>query len=512
MIFKKLKEIVLNDKLFLFIVILAGGFLRLYRIRDYMVFLGDEGRDMLVVYNILHGNFTLLGPTASVGGFFLGPIYYYMITPFLWVFNYDPVGPSVMVALFGLVTILLIYKIGKEFFNRETGLIASFLYAVSPIVVSFSRSSWNPNVMPFFTLATLYSLYRGVTKKSLRVLFFSGVLFGITMQIHYLATFVGVIIFLYLTILGLRGKYYINLIRQYIIYFFGFLLGLSPFFLFEARHNFTNTRNVINFIFKSGETGAGTGFFNTIEFVFTRLFGGLILNFPLKQDFNLYTDSFLNSWIIISFLLTIFSIAYFLYRFYENKKDFSKYLLIFLWFFVGIFLFGLYKKPIYDYYLGFLFPLPFLLIGFYFSHLLRRGLTKFTVPFLVFFMVILSLATSHQRREPNRMIDQTKTISDFVLSKTGGKPYNFALLANSNSDSAYRYFFKLENRDPITIIPPQIDPERKSVTDQLFVICENLPCSPLGHPLWEVAGFGQADLADQWDVSVVKVYRLIHAK
>jgi len=45
-----------------------------------MTFLGDEGRDVLIVYNILHGKLTLLGPTASVGGFFLGPIYYYLVT------------------------------------------------------------------------------------------------------------------------------------------------------------------------------------------------------------------------------------------------------------------------------------------------------------------------------------------------------------------------------------------------------------------------------------------------
>ncbi|MEK9176282.1 MAG: hypothetical protein AAB520_02445, partial [Patescibacteria group bacterium] len=65
-------------------IILLGAFLRLYKIKDYIVFLGDEGRDALVVYNILHGNLTLLGPTSAVGGFLLGPIYYYFMAPFLY--------------------------------------------------------------------------------------------------------------------------------------------------------------------------------------------------------------------------------------------------------------------------------------------------------------------------------------------------------------------------------------------------------------------------------------------
>src|SRR5438270_11564429 len=96
--------------LVIFILVIAA-FLRLYKIADYMTFLGDEGRDVLVVYNILHGHLTLLGPTSSVGGFFLGPIYYYFMAPFLLLFHYNPVGPAVMVALFGVVTVWFVYKI-----------------------------------------------------------------------------------------------------------------------------------------------------------------------------------------------------------------------------------------------------------------------------------------------------------------------------------------------------------------------------------------------------------------
>ena len=55
------------------IILAIAAFMRLYKIQDYMTFLGDEGRDVLVVYNILHGHLTLLGPTSSVGGFFFGP-------------------------------------------------------------------------------------------------------------------------------------------------------------------------------------------------------------------------------------------------------------------------------------------------------------------------------------------------------------------------------------------------------------------------------------------------------
>jgi predicted membrane-bound mannosyltransferase len=182
-------------------ILLLAAFLRLYRIQDYMTFLGDEGRDVLVAYNILHGNLTLLGPTASVGGFFLGPIYYYFMAPFLLAFNYNPVGPAIMVALFGIATVFLIYKVGVEFFGKGVGLIAAFLYSISPLVIAYSRSSWNPNLMPFFSLLSLYVLYKAVAENKIKLFILCGFLLGIAMQLHYLAIFLGMIIAIYVLLI-----------------------------------------------------------------------------------------------------------------------------------------------------------------------------------------------------------------------------------------------------------------------------------------------------------------------
>jgi hypothetical protein len=62
----------------------------------------------------------------------------------------------------------------------------------------------------------------------------------------------------------------------------------------------------------------------------------------------------------------------------------------------------------------------------------------------------------------------------------------------------------------VTIENLAVDPLRKSVTDQLLVVCEDPTCQPLGNALWEIAGFGRAEIVGQWDVSVVKVYKLRH--
>lgn len=504
-----------NNILLLFILLLAA-YLRFYRIADSMSFLGDEGRDALVVYGILHGKFTLLGPTASVGGFFLGPFYYYLIAPFFFLFNYSPLGPAVMIACIGIATVGLVYKIGSEFFSKTVGLMAALFYAISPLVITYSRSSWNPNPLPFFSLLTLYSLYKGLTRKKMSLLFLTGVLLGIDIQLHYLVLFLGVVVFFYVLFMEIfvsKSNFY-SLIKKYVAIFVGFIVGISPFLAFEVRHGFQNLQNIFNFIFRSGDTGGNVHFFSTVYDVLFRIFGRLVFAFPQPADFSKFDSSLLTQWSIGVIIFAVLSFVILLWRVFTSveTKMFPKYLLLFFWLFFGVFIFGFYKKNIYDYYLGFMFPLPFFLSALTISYFLSKKKTMIKAIGVVLLISILSFnvqAIVFSSTSPNRQFQQAETISKFVLSKAEGKPFNFALITGGNSDHAYRYFFTINNLPPTTILNQQLDPERKSVTKQLLVVCETVPCQPLGNSLWEVAGFGRAEIAGEWDVSVVKIYRLV---
>lgn len=503
------------ELLCLLTILLVGAFFRLYKISDYMTFLGDEGRDVMVAKGILQGDLTLLGPRASAGDFFLGPIYYYMIAPFLLLTKLDPVGPAIMVALFGIVTVGLIYYVGKMFFGRKAGMIASSLYAVSPLVVAYSRSSWNPNLMPFFSLLLLFLIIKAVKSQSIRLFLLVGFLLGIAIQLHYLTVFLGVIVFFFVVIgeAMLKKK---ALIMRYVSHgtslLVGFLVGLSPFLLFEIRHGFPNIVTIFKFIFEDNTTkiySPGQSFVGNIWDVSFRLFGRLITKFPPPEQINLTEHLDLRIWQIATVVLAIFSIAA-LYR----AKDKLKVLLLSLWLFFGVLLFGIYKKPIYDYYLGFMFPLPFLLVGNFLSQtssIKRYKKLGIIIGSIVFGVILVFNLTGAPFRFPgNKQKDQAKNIAMAVLSKTNGMPYNFALLTRGNSDHVYRYFLEVENRAPVTILNHGVDPLRKSVTDQLMVVCEYQDCQPLGNSLWEIAGFGKAEITGVWEVPFVKIYRLVH--
>jgi len=483
-----------KEKIILLFILLLAAFLRLYKIQGYLTFLGDEGRDVLVVKRLLLDHkLTLLGPTASVGGFFLGPFYYYLIAPFLWLFGMNPIGPAVMVALFGVATVWLIYFVGKRFFDVPTGLLAAGLYAISPVVITYSHSSWNPNLMPFFSLLIIWFAWQATQKKDLKLLGLIGFLFGLALQLHYLTVFLMAIVGIYWLFFGQQCNNW----RAYFWLVGGFAIGWSPFLAFELRHNFPNFRSLVDFLLHGEETGfVWKNFLPTIGNVSLRLFERLVV---ANQK-------------VLAEILLLLTLPLAGYQWVKQKGRQTFWPLLGLWLVLGIGLFGFYQDSIYDYYFGFMFPLPFLLTAFALVRLAKKGRLGCLVAWSLGLLIIfVNWQANPFYRSPNYQLRQAEQISRIVYDNTSGQPFNFALITGQNSDHAYRYFLELWGARPVTIEGLLVDPERRTVTDQLLVVCEVDDCHPLGHSLWEIAGFGRAEIVDQWSApGGITVMRLIH--
>ena len=495
------------------VILVLAAYLRLYKIADYMTLLGDEGRDVLIIKRmIIDHKFTLLGPTASVGGFFMGPIYYYFMLPFLWAWNLNPVGHAIMVALFGIATVFLVYIVGLRWFSKPVALIASLLYAISPIVIAYSRSSWNPNIVPFFALLSMYLLGKAIFEKQYKLLFYVGLCAGIGVQLHY------IYLFLIFTQGVLLGIYYRKLNFVHILYLIlGFCLGFSPFLAFELRHGFTNSRAILEFVFTGKDTGfQWHQFIGNIQDVTTRLFGRFIIRIPevgaLGNMNPVIRDPwrFAQSFLAIGGIIALFTLLI-RARKTNNQKGMNIFILMLSWFVIPLIFFGMYKKNIYDYYFGIFFPLPFYLTALLLIDAMKiRYIGKIFGTLAIIGLSVFNWQGRPFIYEPNRQLAQVEMISKAIVEKTDNKPFNFALITTGNSDHAYRYFFEIWKKSPLVIENSVIDPDRKTVADQLLIVCEDIFCQPLGNSLWEVAGFGRAEIAGVWDVSVVKIYKLIH--
>lgn len=496
----------LNDNKLVFTLLIfvlgLAAFFRFYRLPEYMTFLGDEGRDALVVKGILTtGHIPLLGPPTSIGNMYLGPLYYYMMALAMAIFWLNPVAAAGQVALIGVLTVWLIYYLGKEWFGKIPGLMAAFLYAISPITIIYSRSSWNPNPAPFFALLSTLGFYKAYKGGNYLWFTLTGVSLAFAVQMHYLALillpialllwFLGVFVF---HPPGVNRKYVVGGTISAVVLF---LILMSPLVIFDLRHNFMNYKAVSAF-FSNRETTVNINPLNSLGRAMPIYSHDLVGRYMSAED------------PITTPLLSILILIPLIYAGFATVKDKAlkwPYLTLGLWLFGGVFGLTLYKQTIYDHYLGFLNPAPFLLFGSIFGLIKitdnrKRVIMALVAALLIGVMAVLNLERSPLKYPPNNQLSRTQAIANFVIGQAEDKPFNFALIAKSNYDSAYQFYLEVYGYKP-NFLPTEM-------TDQLFVVCEDPVCQPIGHPKYEIAAFGWAKIAEEQDFNGIKVYKLVH--
>ncbi|MBP6979735.1 glycosyltransferase family 39 protein [Candidatus Curtissbacteria bacterium] len=491
---KKFFSYAKNQKLeflsLLFLVLIAS-ILRLWNIEGHMTFLGDEGRDALVLLNIFQeGRLTLLGPSASVGGFFLGPAYYYLVIPGFLLFGMSPVGMAFEVAVLGFATVIILYLLIKKYLGFLPAILATLLYSVSPVVVMFSRSSWNPNILPFLSLLIFVFLLLSKEKNKIVFSFAVGAIFGLAIQSHYLGLILALPIFIITTIFSINNIS--RLIKIYLITFLGFLFTFSPYFLFELRHGFKNTSTIIEFVTKpSGAVGIREFQFgdNALSAI-SRLFRETL------SITNSETALFVG---LATLLLAVISVGFF-----KSKKISNFYLVVIIWALSGILGLAFYNGELYNYYFSFLFPVPFLLLSLIFFIFKNQKIVSTILIVCTFALIAYLLPKNIIFKQESNQLKTAKSVSNKVLELAGGRQYNFALMASGNTDYAYRFFLEKNNFAPTPI--------ENQITDQLIVVCEEKDCRYNLSPMPQILSFGPRQLDQEIDFipGHIKIFRLIH--
>ena len=134
MFFKKRKLLPRHSlHYFLLAVIIISAFVaRSYRTQDLLRFYYDQGRDALVVFDMIHvPKPVLVGPTTGLAGILRGPFFYYLLLPAYLIGQGSPAVAAIWLQLINSVGLIFIYLCAKELFSRRAGLIAVFILAFS---------------------------------------------------------------------------------------------------------------------------------------------------------------------------------------------------------------------------------------------------------------------------------------------------------------------------------------------------------------------------------------------
>ena len=147
------------------IILMLGSFFRFNHYSSQFIWNSDHGRDTLVAYHIIHyQEFITTGPHVAVhvgdNDLVNHPFFYYLLA-LLYLISNNPITVGVIYAIiFHCGTILLIYEAGKEISRKPVGLLASLLFAVSPLSIHMSQSLWTPHFLPFIGSLSIYLLVK----------------------------------------------------------------------------------------------------------------------------------------------------------------------------------------------------------------------------------------------------------------------------------------------------------------------------------------------------------------
>lgn len=433
------------------LIVLLALFLRLYRIGELTEFLGDQGRTGIHIYNAWKVRQPpLVGPTVLTGEH-LGPAFYYLMAPAFVIGRFNPVWPAVATALFGVASVVLLWMLGERLFGWKMASVTSLLYAVSPQIVRQERILWEPNLIPFFALLYVFSVCKIMKEGKLGYFALTGVSVGILIQLHYPN-----LVFIPLTVLASIWMWFARrlfnwrikfLVGAYIFGLLVFFVVLAPFLYYEVMQGFVDLAGIAKVVFSSGQEllPKGVILHNFLDYA-GRIIGRVV---PLGSQ-----------WQIAFVLLIIAGVNVLI-------KD-PILLISTLLFLGGISVLSFYKGVVYNHYLNFLLPIPFLGIG-YIAYALRKK-----VPYAIVACALLVLAVMHLTKtdifQPGfNDIARTKRAVEAMIQEANGEPFSFTLISSrSFSDLHYRYFFKIKGVQP--------QPITSNDYTRLFLVCEKGTC------------------------------------
>lgn len=157
----------IKHKIILVILFLGAFFVRTYRTDALLRFYFDQGRDALVIHEMIHTpKPVLVGPTTGLAGILRGPFFYYLLLPGYLIGQGSPVVAAIWLQIINIVGLYFIYLSAKALFSPTAGLVAVFLFGFSNHLVSLSR--WLSNPSPIFTTVPimLYGLLQIIKVKN----------------------------------------------------------------------------------------------------------------------------------------------------------------------------------------------------------------------------------------------------------------------------------------------------------------------------------------------------------
>lgn len=232
---KHTKKLLFALFIFSFLVRFIFTFATPIKIWDETVYLnlGTDLSHNLLEYSFSHGwsDFIPTGQNNLYGypnAGFRAPLLPYIIA-FLNIFQLSFLINFLM-PFIGALSVVLIYILGKELFNKKIGFIAAVLFAFIPLHVEYSSKVLTDVLLTFFVLLSFVSFWKGFEKGDNKYKILFGIFLALSLLSRYTALWIFPVFLLYVAV---RGKLFQFLLNKYLWFSItAFFIILLPWLIY----------------------------------------------------------------------------------------------------------------------------------------------------------------------------------------------------------------------------------------------------------------------------------------
>lgn len=294
----------------------------------------DIARDFLLIEDIVENkHLTLIGPrSGAIPGLFHGPLWLYLNLPAFIIGGGNPVTIGWFWVILYVLSLFIIYYVGKKIFDKEVGLLSALFS--SAITILNVRTLFNPYGALLLSPLFFYSFFCFLKTQRLKFLVLSFLILGFIIQLQMAFGIpLAILAFLYLLYFLFKKKKLSYLFSSLII-----IIPLSSHILFELRNKFLQTKSVLSYL--SGEQSHGKLDINLFKLITLRIKEMFLGGWGTITQNNIY--------LTVIILLLLISI---IIKTIKQKDPKKNTFLLFIYFYLGFWLMTIFfKGPIWNYY------------------------------------------------------------------------------------------------------------------------------------------------------------------
>lgn len=183
----------------LLIILSAGVFLRAYHLEDKSYGLDEE-------FSVRYASLTPGEIIRNVEHEPHPPLYYLILHFWIKIGGDSELMVRLLSSLFGVIAIFIMYRLGELLFNKETGIFASLILALSTTHIIHSQEARMYSLLAMLTLLSMYFLVKIMNEKRIVFVIFYLISTLSLLYTHIYGLFILLMQNLYIVILHLRAK------------------------------------------------------------------------------------------------------------------------------------------------------------------------------------------------------------------------------------------------------------------------------------------------------------------